>query len=100
MASDRCPHCSHDLSGDATACPACGYSLKGAAHYDAAIPPDALPPSEEFPMGKLSPALLEWARREFNEEEFLAGLREVEETGGLELKDFIHELEEEAGVVD
>jgi len=51
-------------------------------------------------MGKLSPALLEWARREFNEEEFLAGLREVEETGGLELKDFIHELEEEAGVVD
>jgi hypothetical protein len=44
----------------------------------------------------VTPELLEWARRTFNEEEFLAGLREIEATGGLELKDFIHELEEEA----
>jgi hypothetical protein len=41
----------------------------------------------------ITPELLEWARRTFNEEEFLAGLREIETTGGLELKDFIHELE-------
>ena len=41
----------------------------------------------------VTPELLEWARRTFNEEEFRAGLREIEATGGLELKDFIHELE-------
>jgi hypothetical protein len=41
--------------------------------------------------------LREWARQQFSEEEFLAEVREIEETGGLELKDFIHELEQEAG---
>src|SRR6185437_4836102 len=39
--------------------------------------------------------LLDWARRTFNEEVFLAGLREIEATGGLELKDFMDELEQE-----
>jgi hypothetical protein len=41
----------------------------------------------------LTPEVMEWARSTFNEEEHLAGLREIEATGGLELKDFIHELE-------
>ncbi len=40
--------------------------------------------------------ILDWARREFDEEEFIAGLREIRKTDGLELKDFIHELESEA----
>ncbi len=45
--------------------------------------------------GKISPELLAWARQQFNEEEFIAGLREVQEKGGLELHDFIDELERE-----
>ncbi len=32
----------------------------------------------------------------FNREEFLAGLREIEETGGYQLEDFLEELEEAA----
>ena len=40
--------------------------------------------------------ILDWARREFDQEAFIAGLREIQETGGLELKDFIHELEANA----
>ena len=44
--------------------------------------------------GKLPPELLDWARREFSEEEILAGIREIRETGGLELKDFIDEIED------
>lgn len=44
----------------------------------------------------VTPEVLEWARRTFDEQEFLAGLREIERTGGLELKDFIQELEREA----
>ncbi len=46
--------------------------------------------------GKIPQEILDWARSDFNEEEFVAGLREIRETGGLELKDFIHELEQEA----
>jgi hypothetical protein len=43
----------------------------------------------------LTPELLELARNELSEEEIVAGLREIRATGGLELKDFIHELEQE-----
>lgn len=48
------------------------------------------------PAGELSPELLDGARRTFNEAEFLAGVREVEQTGGLTLEDFIEELERRA----
>jgi hypothetical protein len=43
---------------------------------------------------------MEWARQQFSEEEFVAGLREIRETGGLELQDFIRELEQEAAPRD
>jgi hypothetical protein len=46
------------------------------------------------PDGKLAPELRAWEGRAFDREAFLAGLREVEQTGGVELKDFLHELEE------
>ncbi len=47
------------------------------------------PESEPVP-----PEIMEWARRTFNKEEFLAGVREIEQTGGLRLEDFIDELEQ------
>jgi sulfur carrier protein ThiS len=43
-----------------------------------------------------SPELREWIRQQFPIEETLAALREVREKGGLQLADFIHELEEAA----
>jgi hypothetical protein len=46
----------------------------------------------------ITPEMLQWARAQpINEEEIAAGLREIEETGGVELRDFIHELERAAG---
>jgi hypothetical protein len=45
--------------------------------------------------GAIAPEIVQWARQELNEEETVAGLREVRETGGLELCDFIQELEQE-----
>ncbi len=42
----------------------------------------------------LTPEFREWALQLFTEEEIVAGLREIEDTGGLELADFIHELDE------
>jgi hypothetical protein len=44
----------------------------------------------------VTPELLEWARRTFSKEEFLAGLREIEATGGVEITDLIQEPEQEA----
>jgi hypothetical protein len=40
--------------------------------------------------------LVNWAKGQFTEQEVAAGLREIRETGGLEFKDFVHELEEAA----
>jgi hypothetical protein len=49
---------------------------------------------------KLPPELLEWYRQNTNMEEIMAELREVERTGGLELKDFLPQLEKEFGLND
>jgi hypothetical protein len=43
---------------------------------------------------QLTPEILEWARQQINVEEILASIREVRETGGLELRDFVQELEQ------
>ncbi len=57
----------------------------------------APPGANGAPDGKLSPSLLEWARRTFDEDEFMAGVREIRATGGLEFDDFVKELERAAG---
>lgn len=50
--------------------------------------------TNQAPFTKLTPEQLAWARNQFTEEEILAGLREFRETGGLELKDFIQEIDD------
>jgi hypothetical protein len=56
--------------------------------------PNQEPSANGVPDGKLAPELAAWEGLAFDRETFLAGLREVEQTGGLELKDFLRELEE------
>lgn len=41
----------------------------------------------------VTPEIRAWAAQQFSDEELLAGLREIEETGGLEFHEFVHELE-------
>ncbi len=64
---------------------------------------NGVPLPEQFvgpqPM-KLPPELLEWYRQNTNMEEAITELREVERTGGLELKDFLPQLEKEFGLND
>lgn len=59
--------------------------------------PDQPNPSELFPRETIPPELVEWARQTFDEEEFLAQVREIEATGGFQLEDFIDEVEARAG---
>src|SRR5262249_22211858 len=54
--------------------------------------PDQSNQSEPFPREQIPPEILEWARQTFDEEEFLAQVREIEATGGLRLEDFIAEV--------
>jgi hypothetical protein len=43
---------------------------------------------------RLTPQLRAWLLQQYTREDLLAGLHEVKEKGGLELQDFIHELEQ------
>ena len=58
--------------------------------------PDQSNQSEPFPREKIPPEILESARQTFDEEEFLAQIREIEATGGLQLEDFIAQLQARA----
>jgi hypothetical protein len=58
--------------------------------------PDQSNPPEPFPRERIPPEILEWARQTFDEEEFLAQVREIEATGGVRLEDFIAEVEARA----
>jgi hypothetical protein len=53
-------------------------------------------PAEPFSRENVPPEILEWARQTFDEGEFLTHVREIEATGGLQLEDFIAELEARA----
>ena len=53
-----------------------------------------------FPSVPVPPEILAWALEQHNEQEIAEGLREVRATGGLQLRDFIQELEQAAGTRD
>jgi hypothetical protein len=51
-------------------------------------------PSDPFPRETIPREIVEWARQTFDEDEFLARVREIEASGGgLRLEDFIAEVE-------
>lgn len=54
-------------------------------------------PEQPTRSAELTPEILEWARQRFTDEEVLTGLREIRQTGGLELRDFIHEARTSRG---
>ncbi len=58
--------------------------------------PDQFNQSEPFPRERIPPAILEWARQTFDEEDFMRQVREIEATGGLPLEAFLAELEAQA----
>ncbi len=59
-------------------------------------PPPGPQPRPELRGDPLPPELRAWLEAQTTDEEILAGLREVEEKGGVEFQDFVRELEEAA----
>jgi hypothetical protein len=96
MNPSTCPKCGHPTAPDAATCPDCGQLLSnGAAPLPAR--PLAPPEARNWIIYPTPPEVLARARQTFSEEEFLAGLREIEETGGLQFEDFVEDLERAAG---
>jgi hypothetical protein len=58
--------------------------------------PEQTNQSEPFPREEIPPEILAWARQTFDEKDFLTQVREMEQTGGLRLEDFIAVLEARA----
>ena len=54
---------------------------------------------EPFPREPIPADLLAWARQTFDEEEFMARVREIRATGGVHFEDFISEIEARPGLV-
>jgi hypothetical protein len=86
-------------------CPECGRSTEAHAPDCAAAngfvrKPD--PPAEVkgWTVEKTPSDLVEWARQTFDEEEFLEGVREIEQTGGVNFEGFIGDIEERVKLRD
>ncbi len=82
MSHFTCPSCGERLSESKCQCLMCGKLLNGSMKHPEPI--------------ALTAACLEEEKKVFTEEEIIAGIEEIERTGGLKLVDFIQELEAEA----
>lgn len=92
MEKIECPQCGHETVADSS-CPACGQTaINGGAkpgHRDHPLPPEAA----NWVIERPSSEMLEEARRTFDEAEYLAAVREIERTGGVQIDDLIAEIE-------
>ncbi len=95
MTPHTCSKCGRQTTDEPVDCPDCGQGPKNGASDMTGkrpVPPEVA----RWVIEKVPPDVLQWAKQTCNEEEFAAALREIETNGGVELKDFIHELEEGA----
>jgi hypothetical protein len=96
MALSPCERCGQEAAGPATICPNCGHPLKNGFARRLQGPVQKPPPPPELEgcvFEKMTPEI-EALLGPFNMEEFIAEVRKIEETGGLQLEDFIGEIEE------
>lgn len=90
MQNTQCPNCGRETASGA-ACPRCGHtSANGVAGELTPVPP---PEVGSWTIERPSLDVLAWARQTFNEADFRAALREVEQRGGHHLEDFMDEIE-------
>ena len=88
MSNTDCPECVRKPNRDTAACPRCGHA---AANGTSPRPvPNEVAGWERY---ETPPDVLDKARREFDEGEYLAEVREIERTGGVRFEDFIGEVE-------
>jgi hypothetical protein len=95
MKNVNCPKCGHQAPVDAI-CPNRGTAaMNGGGRKMKSIgqKPPAPPEAANWVIEKVPPEMIEEALGPFNLEKFMAEVREIEETGGHQLDDFIGEIE-------
>jgi hypothetical protein len=92
MQSAKCPKCGHETAAD-SACPACGQAAVNGAARPARRDPPPPPEVAGWVIERPTPEMLEEARRTFDEAEYLAGVREIEQTGGVSFEEIMAEIE-------
>lgn len=88
MLNSKCPTCGSETTPDAV-CQGCGHANNGASRVTPTPPPEVA----NWVIERPTPEMLEEARRTFNVEEYLAAVREIERTGGVQIDDLIAEME-------
>lgn len=90
MQKIKCPTCGSETVPDAV-CPSCG----DAANNGTTIRPEPVPPPEvaTWVIEPVPPEVREHFLRTFDEAEYLAEIRELERTGGVQIDDLIEEIE-------
>lgn len=90
MANNICATCGHETVPGAV-CSGCGHAAdNGVVDGLKPLPP---PEAANWIIEHPSPDMLASARQTFNEAEFVAALREVEQGRGLHFEDFVDEIE-------
>jgi hypothetical protein len=90
-----CPECGQPSETNAVVCAKCGHALANGGAPAAATSGRKPPPEVNgWDIEKTPPEMIEEALGTFNQEEFLAEIREIEKTGGVRLEDFLGEIEE------
>ncbi len=91
MQKITCPNCGQKTTPDA-ACPACAQTNGNGTAEKKWVKPPPPPELANMAFEPVPPEMAEEFRRTFNEEEYLAAVREVERTGGVQIDDPIAEL--------
>lgn len=92
MLTAKCPTCGHQSDTDAS-CPACAHTNGNGAFTRSQHTPPA--EAANWVIERPSLVMLEEARRTFDEAEYLAGVREIEASGGVPIDDLIAEIKRE-----
>ncbi len=92
MQKNKCPNCGHETATDA-ACPTCALANGNGATEKKRVKPASPPELADTVFDPVPPEMAEEFRRTFNEEEYLAAVRELERTGGVQIDDLIVEMD-------
>ena len=93
MQNAKCPKCGHEAGPDIL-CPSCGHaSVNGGAVKKSWVKPPPPPEVANWVIEPVPPEMREEFLRTFDEAEYLAAVRELERTGGVQIDDLIEELE-------
>src|SRR5262249_42448115 len=91
-----CPECARPTTAEAAVCANCGHDLTNGIPRPGGPFQKPTPPPEvsNWVITPTPPEMIEEFRRTFNEEEFIAELRAIEQTGGVSFEEIIGEIEE------